>query len=95
MIALKAHFDGKVLVPDEPLALAPNQKVRITIEPDSEGSAVAALMTGDRWDESDALHIDPLDVTPRDFVRAPGSAAGQIRMSDDFNDTPDEFEDHL
>lgn len=33
MIALKAHFDGKVLVPDEPLALAPNQRVRITVEP--------------------------------------------------------------
>src|SRR5687768_3543506 len=33
MIALTAHFDGKVLVPDEPLALEPNQQVRITVEP--------------------------------------------------------------
>jgi hypothetical protein len=33
MIALKAHFDGKVLVPDEPLALAPNQKVLLQIQP--------------------------------------------------------------
>lgn len=33
MIALKAHFDGRVLVPDEPLALKPNQQVRITVEP--------------------------------------------------------------
>jgi hypothetical protein len=33
MIALKAHFDGKVFVPDEPLDLAPNQVVRITVEP--------------------------------------------------------------
>jgi len=33
MIALNAHFDGKVLVPDEPLALEPNQQVRITVEP--------------------------------------------------------------
>ncbi|HZL37102.1 MAG TPA: hypothetical protein VFC78_17415 [Tepidisphaeraceae bacterium] len=33
VIALKAHFDGKVLVPDEPLALALNQQVRITVEP--------------------------------------------------------------
>ena len=32
MIALNAHFDGKVLVPDEPLNLAPNVKVRITVE---------------------------------------------------------------
>ncbi len=33
MVKLNAHFDGKVLVPDEPLALKPNQQVRITIEP--------------------------------------------------------------
>jgi len=33
MIALKAYFDGKVLVPDQPLALQPNQQVRITVEP--------------------------------------------------------------
>jgi hypothetical protein len=41
MIALKAHFDGKVLVPDEPLALAPNQQVRITIEPIASTPAAA------------------------------------------------------
>ena len=33
MIALNAHFDGKVLVPDEPLDLPANQKVRLRIEP--------------------------------------------------------------
>ncbi len=33
MIAVKAHFDGKVLVPDEPVLLAPNQKVLLQIEP--------------------------------------------------------------
>ena len=32
MVSLKAHFDGKVIVPDEPVDLAPNQKLRITIE---------------------------------------------------------------
>jgi len=32
MVTLNAHFDGKAIVPDEPLALAPNQKLRITIE---------------------------------------------------------------
>lgn len=32
MVKLNAHFDGKVIVPDEPLALAPNQAVRITVE---------------------------------------------------------------
>ncbi|HZZ41341.1 MAG TPA: hypothetical protein VFE58_00250 [Tepidisphaeraceae bacterium] len=33
MIVLNAHFDGKVIVPDEPLNLPPNQKVRIELEP--------------------------------------------------------------
>ncbi len=33
MIELNAHFDGKVIVPDEPLSLAPSQKIRISIEP--------------------------------------------------------------
>ena len=32
MVKLNAHFDGKVIVPDEPLALKPNQKLRISIE---------------------------------------------------------------
>ena len=32
MVSLKAHFDGKVIVPDEPVDLVPNQKLRITIE---------------------------------------------------------------
>lgn len=33
MVQFNAHFDGKVIVPDEPLALKPNQRVRIQIEP--------------------------------------------------------------
>ena len=33
MIALTARYDGKVIVPDEPLALPANQRVRINIEP--------------------------------------------------------------
>jgi hypothetical protein len=31
MIALKAHYDGKVLVPDEPLDLPANQRVHILL----------------------------------------------------------------
>ncbi|MGN6627948.1 MAG: hypothetical protein ACTHLN_15120 [Tepidisphaeraceae bacterium] len=33
MVTLNAHFDGKVIVPDEPLALKPNQRLRISVEP--------------------------------------------------------------
>jgi hypothetical protein len=30
---LRAHFDGKVLIPDEPTGLEPGAQVRVTIEP--------------------------------------------------------------
>lgn len=33
MVKLNAHFDGKVIIPDEPLNLQPNQRLRIEIEP--------------------------------------------------------------
>jgi hypothetical protein len=40
MVTLNAHFDGKVIVPDEPLALKPNQRLRISVEPiDTETDA--------------------------------------------------------
>lgn len=32
MVELNALFDGKVIVPDEPLPLKPNQRVRIQVE---------------------------------------------------------------
>ncbi len=32
MVAIKGHFDGKVIVPDEPVGLAANQRVLVTIQ---------------------------------------------------------------
>jgi hypothetical protein len=32
-MTVKAHFDGTVIIPDEPLNLAPNQAVIVQIEP--------------------------------------------------------------
>jgi hypothetical protein len=32
-MVLNARFDGKVIVPDEPLNLPANQRVRISVEP--------------------------------------------------------------
>lgn len=55
----------------------------------------AALMRGEPFDERDALHIDPLDAVPCDFIRQPGSGAGEIKMADDFDETPDEFKEYL
>jgi hypothetical protein len=33
MIALNARYDGKVIVPETPLNLPPNQRVRVQVEP--------------------------------------------------------------
>jgi hypothetical protein len=33
MVAIKGHFDGKVIVPDEPLNLQPNQRLIVHVEP--------------------------------------------------------------
>jgi len=46
MIALKAHFDGKVFVPDEPVVLAPNQNVHLTVEPAEPAPIEPVLVDG-------------------------------------------------
>jgi hypothetical protein len=33
MVAIKGHFDGKVIVPDEPLQLRPNQRLIVHVQP--------------------------------------------------------------
>jgi hypothetical protein len=45
-MTVNAHFDGRVIVPDEPLDLPPNQALIVRIEPvfattDTEGSALS------------------------------------------------------
>jgi hypothetical protein len=54
-MTINGHFDGKVIVPDEPLDLRPNQAVRIQIEPIEEPSALA-------WIVANALDDDSLPV---------------------------------
>jgi len=42
MIALNARFDGKVIVPETPLALPPNQRLRVQVETIGEPNAPGA-----------------------------------------------------
>ncbi|HRK31708.1 MAG TPA: hypothetical protein PLD59_11570 [Tepidisphaeraceae bacterium] len=100
-VVLNAHFDGKVIIADEPVALAPNQRIRVTVEPiDSCSSfaphpdSTADLAAGDPLTERDITHVNLLDAVPPGFVRKPGSGAGEIVMSDDFNETPAGLEDY-
>ena len=37
MVSIRAHFDGKVFVPDEPVLLPPDAAVRLLVAPDVDG----------------------------------------------------------
>ena len=41
MVAIKGHFDGKVIVPDEPLDLPKHQRLIVHIEPVGEAGSPA------------------------------------------------------
>jgi hypothetical protein len=44
MVAIHAHYDGKVIVPDEPLDLPPKQALVVRIESVVGGDALAASL---------------------------------------------------
>jgi len=58
---ISAHFDGRVIVPDEPLSLQPGEKVRVTIERDADskspqprrqaGGLKGKIRLGERFDD--------------------------------------------
>ena len=43
MIAINAHYDGRVIIPDEPVDLPPNQPLTVRIEPKNPESALTWL----------------------------------------------------
>lgn len=55
-MTIRAHFDGKVIVPDEPLDLRPNQALRVHIEP-IEGEAEESALA---WIAANAVENDRL-----------------------------------
>ena len=60
--AIKAHFDGKVLVPDEPVDLPVNQPLKIMVEPvGAQAKTLAELVK-----KLDALPDNP--DTPTDLA---------------------------
>jgi hypothetical protein len=63
MIAVKAHFDGKVIVPDEPVDLPKGQPLVVRIrlaKPVKKGKKKSALA----WMAENAVADDPL---PADY----------------------------
>jgi hypothetical protein len=57
MVRVNAHFDGRVIIPDEPLDLPPNQPLVIQIEPQSVGSE-AADESALSWLAANAIETD-------------------------------------
>ena len=60
MIAVHGRFDGKVIVPDQPLDLPLNQRVVVRIEPVEEGKQKASAL---QWLADNAVDVDlPTDL---------------------------------
>jgi hypothetical protein len=60
-VTVRAHFDGRVIVPDEPLDLAPNQVVLVeirTVPTPTEPNYESAL----EWLAANAVDSDELPV---------------------------------
>ena len=66
MTSIRAHFDGKVFVPDEPVLLPPDAAVRLLVAPDADGdrpllelARLAAQFPDDPdWPADGAAEID-------------------------------------
>jgi hypothetical protein len=69
-MTIKARFDGKVLVPDEPLDLRKDQRVEVDVRPlqpgDEDGMTAGELATGE-WVGAWAHRDDITDST--EYVR--------------------------
>jgi len=45
MTTIKAHFDGKTFVPDEPVVLPPHQRVALHVDPTASKSSLGVART--------------------------------------------------
>ena len=109
MVQVRARYDGKVLIPAEPLDVPAGTDVDLDVHevddsasdrPDESAAAKAealerALATAD-WDEADFIReMEKNDPPPPDFVRKPGSAKGLFTVPDDFDEPLEEFEEYM
>jgi len=79
-MTIKAHFDGKVLVPDEPVNLETNQKVEITIQPLTAQEEEKKYITGEELAKSEIVGMwaDRKDIKDNlEFARELRRRAGQ------------------
>jgi len=57
-MTVHAHFDGKAIIPDEPIDLPPNQALILQIEP--VGTCLPAEESALAWLAANAVEDDPL-----------------------------------
>lgn len=58
MDSIRAHFDGKVFVPDEPVGLPPNAPVRLVLVAESDGDrALLELDQATQGFDDDAVEL--------------------------------------
>ena len=61
MTSIRAHFDGKVFIPDEPVGLPPNAPVRLVLVAESDGDRPALeLDRATQGFEDDAVELTRL-----------------------------------
>jgi len=79
-VTVSAHFDGKVIVPDEPLDLPPNQALILQIQPvggkGEQGEESALSWLAANAVDSDAL---PADLADRHDHYLYGRSSGERR----------------
>jgi hypothetical protein len=65
-VTVRAHFDAKVIIPDEPLDLAPNQALLVEIRP-AQPPANADYESALEWLAANAVDSDelPADLSER------------------------------
>ena len=100
MVQLRAKYDGKVLIPAEPLDVPAGTELdldgRIVGDATVEAKRRAVMAAWDGQDEWELMReLERVDPTPPDFVREPGSAKGEFEVPDDFKEIPEEFKDYI
>lgn len=109
MVSFKGHFDGKSIVLDEPAPLQVGQEVDVVVRnvSASDESAIISppafsldydpslLPPGVEYNERDYVRAIEQKYASVKFERKLGSGKGEIRIADDFDETPEEFKDYM
>lgn len=96
MVQIKAKYDGKVLIPAEPLDVPPGTEFDLDAHVVEPSEALSReLRSADEDELAFMERVEREHPTPPGFVRRPGSAKGQFEVPDNFKDIPGEFSEYL